>query len=728
VTGVAPYPKSSKPYVRWWWFSGEIKDEDIRTQLHWVLDNGFGGVEIAWVYPLPGTSPGTSLLSRGWLRLVEYAKTYAAGIGLGCDFTIGSLWPIGGSIVSRKDSSRTFDGFSPQRLSWSWEDAHFTEPLYILNHLDRDAVERYLKAFIGTLTNALTGDASALFLDSWEVDTAGMWTERFGETFLKKFGYSIENYWDDLNSFPDVRYDYRKLIGGYVLNHFYKEFVEACRQKGAVSRAQCHGAPADILAAYSLVDVPETEAMLFEPPFARIAASAAALTDKKVVSAEAFTCIYGWVARPNPGPYLKQERISDLKLIADALFANGVNHIIWHGMPYNPPGSSNQFYATTHVGLDSSFAPQIPTFNKYMENVCDAMKHGRTYCDVAVYFPLEDARMLDKLTGPYAEDDREKGEPVVAVIHEPKNQDGPESLENEATSSPEEPENGNQDTANSQPDTEQPDPGATRDPGGTDDLGGTAAPGGTAERVRELTRESEEHSDTTSGATGTRVFELARDTNRPLPPNAKYHWEMRYARIPDELKGRNPIWISTPHLAKASFSDGRLRIGDVSFSALYIDVKWLDVAGMREIIRLAKTGLPICLKCRPKQPGKKKAAKYGEVVDELLEMQNVSGEFNDIAPGPPLIEGEDIPDFWCRLDDDACYIFFAHPDTGKLQYPLPYGIPYTSETINVPLTINIYEKQVDVTLEFKPLQSVLLKITPDGGAEVVEATPKNGES
>src|SRR5262249_3349257 len=42
---------SSKPYTRWWWFASTITKEDIDTQLEWLRDNNFGGVEIAWIYP-----------------------------------------------------------------------------------------------------------------------------------------------------------------------------------------------------------------------------------------------------------------------------------------------------------------------------------------------------------------------------------------------------------------------------------------------------------------------------------------------------------------------------------------------------------------------------------------------------------------------------------------------------------------------------------------------------
>src|SRR5208283_3112013 len=43
---------TSKPYVRWWWIQGPYREPDIVFQLDWVKANGFGGVELAWIYPL----------------------------------------------------------------------------------------------------------------------------------------------------------------------------------------------------------------------------------------------------------------------------------------------------------------------------------------------------------------------------------------------------------------------------------------------------------------------------------------------------------------------------------------------------------------------------------------------------------------------------------------------------------------------------------------------------
>ncbi|MFP4370477.1 MAG: glycosyl hydrolase, partial [Candidatus Kapaibacterium sp.] len=189
------------------------------------------------------------------------------------------------------------------------------------------------------------------------------------------------------------RYDYMKLISEMVTANFYAPFAENCEELGAISRVQCAGSPTDILSAYGLVDVPEGEAMLYDPSYNLIPASAAALSGKNIVSAEAFTCLYGF-----PDVHFKQEEALDLFMVADALFANGVNMIVWHGKPFNPAGVDTvEFYATTHVGPDGELAPFLKDLNKYMENKAYYMRRGRVYSEAAVYLPWEDALIAGEL-------------------------------------------------------------------------------------------------------------------------------------------------------------------------------------------------------------------------------------------------------------------------------------------------------------------------------------------
>ena len=593
--------QSSKPWTRWWWFSGPIAEADIRFQLDWLKDSGFGGVEIAWVYPLKGSKPGPAWLSKKWSKVVTYAKQYADSIGLGCDFTFGSRWPFGGSIVPKGDAMRVYGGFSGQRLELSWEDPFLDERPYILNHLDKSALERYSRIMGDALSEALKGSTSALFCDSWEVQTEGMWTDGFGEAFHDRYGYSISEHMDKLDEYPDVRYDYRKLIAEYVLNQFYKPFTEICHSLSAFSRVQCHGSPTDLLAAYASVDVPETEAVLFEPNFALITASAAALSGKKIVSAETFTCLYGWMPPPGPSPYQGQEQVADMKLVADALFANGVNFIVWHGMPYNPKGASNRFYATVHVGPDSGFADEIPSFNNYMQKVSGYMRMGKAYSDVAVYLPLEDTWMLNRLPA-----------------------------------------------------------------------------------------------------------------NSNLPPDANYHWELRYIKFPSELSGYHPTWISRPFLGQSKYDGNLLHCGDATFSSLYVDVEWLDEDALLELLRLGREGLPICLKRMPQQPGREKSRAYDRDIAELVSLPNVSSDFKKIHINPPLVARDNLPDFRCRVTDEGYLLFFANPKTKDLHYPLKYGQSYSDETTEMPVEINVGATKVGTNLAFKPYRSILLRISKDG--------------
>jgi len=613
------YP-DARPYTRWWWFNGPIRKADIAAQLDWLKANGFGGVEIAFMYAqpeksgtvhkqgqslvFPGSEPGPRWLSPEWSELVAHAKQHCDRIGLGCDFTFGSAWPFGGSIVEERDAARTFDGPSRQRLEKSWEGPD-TERLLILNHLDRDALGHYAEKMGAALRDALTGRRSALFCDSFEVEPDRLWTQGFDLLFIQRFGYDLRQFLNSLDEHPDVRYDYRKLLSGLIIDEFYRPFTHTAHKLGAISRAQSLGSPCDLLEAYCAVDVPESEALLFDPHFAQFAASAGAISGSTVVSAESFTCLYGWKPYPGPGPHQGEERIGDIKLLADALFANGVNFVIWHGMPFNPPGGRNRFYASVHVGPDSSFAAELPGFNRYLEQVSSIMRRGRTYADVAVYLPLEDNWMLDRLP----------------------------------------------------PDLRR--------------------------------------------------------------PSAEWHWELQYQRLPAETIPYRPLWVSMGVLRDAEWRAGRLRCGVAEFGSLHVDVEWLDLEALNHILRLAEAGLPVCLKRQPRQPGHRPAPEYDALLNRLQGLENVSSDIQQVVSHPPLLVGDDLPEFWCRIDDSDAYIFFGHPMTKQVTYPMRYGQAGDSALVELPVSANLFDRTFDIRLKFEPFRSVLMHFTRSGSCELV---------
>jgi hypothetical protein len=409
AAGVLP----ARPYVRWWWFADSISAADVKAQLQWVKRQGFGGVEIAFVYPLHGDTARARLpwLSREWSAAVAHAAQTCDALGLGCDFTFGTLWPFGDSRVPEYDGTRVYgEKGSPKGMRLTWEHPRRGR---VINHLDRRAFARYAARVGAALAPALRGRkqraiARGLFCDSWEVETRGLWTPGLDTLFQGEHGYDIRPLMDSLYlpGYEGAHYDYMKIVSRLVREEFYRPFTAAAHVNGAYTRAQCCGAPTELLAAYGAVDVPETEAILFEPGFARIPASAAALGGKPYVSAETFTCIYGWKGWPGPGPHQGSERVEDLRPLADALFAHGVNHIVWHGMPYNPPGRRENFYAAVHVAPDAAFAPRLRAFNDYLAAVSAHMRRGRSAGDIAAYLPTEDAWMdvllPDSLQFPWA--------------------------------------------------------------------------------------------------------------------------------------------------------------------------------------------------------------------------------------------------------------------------------------------------------------------------------------
>lgn len=592
-----PYFRDSRPLTRWWWFAENITTDEIDSQLDWIEAQGFGGVEVAWVYA--GKRGGTipSFLGPEWQRLVAHAKRSCDARGLACDFTFGTLWPFGGSMVDAEHASKTYDGISAQRLNRSWENAEGKPPSYLIDHLDREALQAYADVLERGLLPALEGGRSALFCDSWEVDPAGLWTEGFGAAFQRRYGYDLVPYMSDIDHYPSRRYDYRRLRGEYALREFYEAYTDVTNEMGALSRVQAHGAPADLLAAYAAADIPESEALLFDPPFSTFAASAAALAGRPLVTTEAFTCIYGWEPYPERGPHLKEEQPADLKYLADSLFANGVNHVIWHGMPFNPPGGPNEFYATVHVGPDAAFADELPAFNNYMSRVSAALKRGKTHAQLAVYAPYEDTLMAGEL---------------------------PEELRR---------------------------------------------------------------------------------------PSAMYHWEMHYTRLPESLRGYRPVWISEPFLDVAEVEDGEIVVGDLRLEGLLVDVAWMERSALSEVVRLARAGAHVFMPRRPAAPGTLQPADYGELLETLRGTATVFDALPDSGQIMPLVEGPAIPEFWCRRDGETYIFFFAHPASAEIRYPMTYGQSLTTEVLDRPLRLSVAGYQRDITLHFRPYESILLSMT-----------------
>jgi hypothetical protein len=612
---------SSKPLARWFWFATKIKESDVKYQLDWAKKNNFGGLEIAWLYPLhryqewfardfnrhyPLDTSAQKWLSKEWTDIVSYTKQYADSIGLACDFTFGSAWPVAGLNIDKQHGTQIYGDTSFSQLltfSWAWP-----QNMRVINHLDSNTFKIFAEPFEAAMKEVLKGKKAVLFTDSWEIKLNNknkIWTPGFDSTFKLKFGYDIIPFMKlGIDSFPDVRYDYMLHLDEYVTNGFYIPYVKKCVEMGAWSRVQCLGAPADVMTLYSYADIPETEAMLNNPNYSKIVSSAACLANKKLVTSESFTCMYGF-----PATYLRKEQTADLKMVADALFANGVNQHIYCGMPYNPAGSDTiDFFATCYFGPGGSLTEEIPALNKYVEKVSGIMQKGKTFTDVAVYIPYEDA--------------------VMKGAYPPERQ---------------------------------------------------------------------------------RVWVWG-------------EYEMRYIHTPDEVAGYHPLWINRHFLEKAKVLKNKLVVGDATFSLLYVDVKYMDIRALKRILQLAMQGVRVCIKQLPVQPGLSKSEEFYKMLKQLSALKNVSESYNKLIDHPPLIKGDSLPEYWCRETEDGTkYLFLAQWSSKNLQYPIYSGQSIATVSKLMEFTIHSNGKS-KINIEFKPYQSVMLKISPNGKIEFIDIT------
>ncbi len=278
---------------------------------------------------------------------------------------------------------------------------------FTFDHLRSEALEHYLSRFDDAFQGKNPG-VRCFFNDSYEVFGAS-WSSGFFDEFLSRRGYDLKNYLRELNGEGDadtiarVKADYRQTMSDLLIGNFSTGWTKWANNLGAKTRNQSHGSPANLLDVYATVDIPEIETFGADyfpirgffydeeylskadhnPLFLKMAASAANITGKKLVSCETFT----WAGEHFRVP------LSQIKPEAEQVFLSGVNHIFFHGSTYSPeeamwPGWL--FYASVHFGRSNSFWPHISGFNEYITRCQSILQEGVAANDILVYWPIYD--------------------------------------------------------------------------------------------------------------------------------------------------------------------------------------------------------------------------------------------------------------------------------------------------------------------------------------------------
>ena len=393
---------TSKPWTRWWWLGSAVDEASITQQLQQFSQAGMGGVEICPIYGVTGfDAREKEFLSKDWMKLLDHTGKETKRLQMGLDLTTGTGWPFGGPWVKREDSLMSIAWKDAK--SASMQNAEIRERLMLVkraapggagNVVDPFSVavlDRYLQPFDAAWKSAPPQGIRAQFHDSFEYFGAN-WTRTMQEDFLRLRGYDLLEHLPALAGHGEadyvarIKHDYRMTLNELHLT-FMRRWNAWSKDKGYVTRNQGHGAPCNLIDLYAASDIPETEAFGGLPdehmPMLQMASSSAHVKGSTLSSAESFT----WL-----GEHF-QTAHADLKAAADYLWLCGVNHIIFHGIPFSPsdaPWPGWQFYASVNMGPNGGLWHSMPAFNAYITRVQSVLQSGRADGDALVYFPMAD--------------------------------------------------------------------------------------------------------------------------------------------------------------------------------------------------------------------------------------------------------------------------------------------------------------------------------------------------
>jgi hypothetical protein len=261
----------------------------------------------------------------------------------------------------------------------------------VVDHFAERSIRSYLRRFDEAFAGRPLAGLRAFFNDSYEVDDAAGqadWTPALLDEFETRRGYDLRRELpalfaaDASERGTRVLVDYRETISDLLLDRFTTGWRSWAEHHGKLVRNQAHGSPASILDLYAASDIPETEGVgLYRIKWA---SSAANVTGKRLVSAEAAT----WL-----GEHFLST-LADVRAAVDRYFVGGVNHVVYHGTSYTPPGEpwpGWPFYAAVHFDPNNTWWSDFAALNRYVTRVQSFLQSGRPDNDVLLYFPFHDA-------------------------------------------------------------------------------------------------------------------------------------------------------------------------------------------------------------------------------------------------------------------------------------------------------------------------------------------------
>jgi hypothetical protein len=295
------------------------------------------------------------------------------------------------------------------------------EDARIIDHLDRRGVQAFLEREFGAWMEAVAEcPPRAVFVDSFELVGELPWTTAFASKLDDLLGYDVEpllpflfleggesEYLTIITGKGPARYratdergvrareDYEEIRGDLFAQELIDALYSWLRDRGIQLRLQAHGGYADVLDAYGMADVPESEGLYGggSHDFLRLAASAAHQGNKRYVSSETF-------------PSLDASELTEdeARILMGRAFSAGINRLVHHGNAYPYLHQDGQRWYPFHPLQDSAFStgplditfdihpgadiwPSLPAMNRWAARLSYTLSRGSAVAEVAWLYP-----------------------------------------------------------------------------------------------------------------------------------------------------------------------------------------------------------------------------------------------------------------------------------------------------------------------------------------------------
>jgi hypothetical protein len=424
VTTWPEITRENKPWTRWWWPGSGVDAASLTAELQSFQEAGLGGFEITPIYGAKGyENRYIDFLTPKWMQMLEHTGREAKRLGLGVDMATGTGWPFGGPWTTPADGSARLalvDGkLTGNPTKMMVKRAAPGDEGLVVDPYSTGALERYLEPFSKAFATFPRELIRSQFHDSFEYYNSE-WTPGLPAAFQALHGYDIQTHAAELmgqkpadaDTLARLKSDYRETLAKLHLDYL-NTWVKWSHDRGFKVRNQSHGAPANLLDLYGAVDMAETETFgstpfpipglrrldnevrhdqdLPEPLVMRMASSAGHVTGHPLISSE--TCT--WLREH------WKVALSYTKPEIDRLFANGINHVVYHGTAFSPqdaPWPGWLFYASTQFNPRNTWWKEFGELNAYVARIQSILQRGSPDNEILIYWPVAD--LWDATTGP----------------------------------------------------------------------------------------------------------------------------------------------------------------------------------------------------------------------------------------------------------------------------------------------------------------------------------------